>query len=375
MKKYLIHLFIVVLTSTMANAQQYYLYTGTYTEGKSEGIYIYKLSVPDGKTELIEVVKDVPNPTYLAISKDGTNLYAASETGGETPGMIYAYKIDPSTGKASFLNKKESRGDHPCYVAVSASKKWVAAGNYSGGNFILYSTDKDGMLTEPYQLVHHEGKGVNPSRQDKPHVHATIFTPDNKFLLVPDLGLDKVMIYALNEKRNQPLFGTQQGFAKITDGSGPRHVEFHPNGKWAYVIEEMGGTVSAWTYNSGKMEKFQHIDAHPADYSGSRGSADIHISPDGKFLYASNRFEANNIAIYSVDQKTGMLSLVGFQALPGKKPRNFAIDPSGQLLLVANQESNSVTLFKRDAATGLLTQLPNEIEVGNPSCLKMIPVK
>ncbi|KYP13436.1 lactonase family protein [Flavihumibacter sp. CACIAM 22H1] len=374
MKKRSILLLLTLYVSIMAYSQDYYMYTGTYTNGQSEGIYIYKLSVPSGTSTLVDIIKGIENPSYLAVSKDGLFLYAVSEGGSDHKGMISAYQLDPATGKASFLNKKESRGDGPCYIAVSENRKWVAVGNYGGGNLVTYALDKEGKLTDQYQLVHHEGKGMNPKRQDKPHVHATIFTPDNKFLLVPDLGTDKVMIYSFNEKKNMPIGGTQQGFAKITDGSGPRHLDFHPNGKWVYVIEEMGGTISSWKYSSGKLEKFQHVDAHPANYQGTRGSADIHISPDGKFLYASHRFEANNISIFAIDEKTGMLELVGFQELPGKKPRNFVIDPSGQLLLVANQDSNDITLFKRDKEKGTLTVLPGTIQAGSPVCLKLVPI-
>ncbi len=374
MKKRSLLLLLTLFLTIMASSQDYFLYTGTYTNGMSEGIYIYKISVPSGETALVDVIRGIENPSYLSVTKDGQFLYTVSEDGKDHKGMISAYKLDPSTGKASFLNKKESRGDGPCYISISENRKWVAVGNYGGGNLITYAIDKEGKLTDQYQLVHHDGKGMNPKRQDKPHVHSTNFTPDNKYLLVPDLGTDKVMIYSFNEKKNMPLGGTEQGFAKITDGSGPRHLDFHPNGKWVYVIEEMGGTISSWKYSSGKLEKFQHIDAHPANYQGSRGSADIHVSPDGKFLYASHRFEANNLSIFSIDEKTGMLQPVGFQDLPGKKPRNFTIDPTGQLLLVANQDSNDITLFKRDIATGKLSVLPIDIKVGSPVCLKLVPV-
>ncbi len=374
MKKQVCLALFTLFFSIMTTAQDYYLYTGSYTKDSKDGIYIFKINVPSGQTSLVEVIKDIENPSYLAISKDGRFLYAVSEMASDHKGMIYAYQLDPQTGKAQLLNKKESRGEAPCYIAISENRKWITVGNYSGGNLITYAIDKDGKLTDQYQLVHHDGKSINPKRQEKPHVHSTVFTPDNKYLLVPDLGTDKVMIYAFNEKKNMPIGGTQQGFAKITDGSGPRHLDFHPNGKWAYVIEEMGGTISGWKYYNGTMEKFQHIDAHPADYQGSRGSADIHVSPDGKFLYASNRFEANNIAIYSIDGKTGMLKLVGFQDLPGKKPRNFAIDPGGQLLLVSNQDSDSITVFKRNMETGKLELLPVDIKAGSPVCLKFVPV-
>jgi len=374
MKKQVFLAFITLFLSFMASAQDYYLYTGTYTKGSKDGIHIFRISVPSGQTTLVDIIKDIENPSYLAVSKDGRFLYAVSEMASDHKGMIYAFQLDPQTGKAKLLNQKESRGEAPCYISISENRKWITVGNYSGGNLIAYAIDKDGKLTDQYQLVHHEGKGINPKRQEKPHVHSTVFTPDNKYLLVPDLGTDKVMIYSFNEKKNLPIGGTQQGFAKITDGSGPRHLDFHPNGKWVYVIEEMGGTISGWKYSSGTMEKFQHIDAHPENYDGSRGSADIHISPDGKFLYASNRYEANNLAIYSIDAKTGMLKLLGFQDLPGKKPRNFAIDPSGQLLLVANQDSDSVTVFQRNQETGLLQVLPVEIKAGSPVCLKFVPV-
>lgn len=375
MKKQALFVILSTFFYLMTTAQDYYLYSGTYTNGNSEGIYIHKFSVPSGEATLVDVIKEIDNPSYLAISADGKFLYAVSESSSKHKGMIYAYKLDSQTGKATLLNQKESRGENPCFIAISENSKWITAGNYSGGNLIAYALDKEGKLTDQYQLVHHDGKGYNPKRQEKPHVHSTNFTPDNKYLLVPDLGTDKVMIYAFNEKKNLPIGGTQQGFAKMTDGAGPRHLDFHPSGKYVYVIEEMGGTISGWKYKDGKMEKIQHIDAHPADYKGARGSADIHISPDGKFLYASNRFEANNIAIYTIDAKSGMLELVGFQDLPGQNPRNFVIDPTGQLLLVGNQNSEEITIFQRNQETGKLTLLPKTIQVSNAVCLKLVPVK
>lgn len=374
MFKRIIFSLLLTVSVSILWAQQYYLFTGTYTNGISEGIYVYRFDASTGQVEGVDTARGIEQPSYLAISENGDYLYAVSETGGDKPGHITAYSFDKSIGKLKLLNTRPSLGDHPCYITVSENRKWVIAGNYSGGNIVAYKVNEDGSLSDQHQLINHEGKSINSERQEAPHVHATVITPDGDYLLAPDLGTDKIMVYRFKENaRRNPLSKAKVPYVDIHPGSGPRHLAFHPNRKWVYLMEEMTGEVSGYRYKNGKLQPFDNIDGHPAEYKGSRGSADIHISPDGKNLYTSNRYEANNIGIFMIDPRNGKLKNTGFQDVIGKKPRNFVIEPSGKYVLVANQDTNDIRFFRRDSGSGSLTPTETVITVGSPVCLKLFP--
>ncbi|HEX2536349.1 MAG TPA: lactonase family protein, partial [Chitinophagaceae bacterium] len=235
----------------------------------------------------------------------------------------------------------------------------------------LLPVAKDGSLQPYVQLVQHEGTGANKERQEKAHVHATVLSPDQRYVYVPDLGMDKVMAYRFQPAAEKPLQPAQPVFVRSEPGSGPRHFTFHPNGKWAYLVEELTGTVVAYRYANGKLTSLDRKATHPNTYTGAKGSADIHVSPDGRFLYASNRGDANTLAIFAIDSRTGKLTLKGYQPTLGVHPRNFAIDPSGNFLLVANRDSNAIVVFRRNPKTGLLRATGKTIEVPSPVCLKL----
>jgi len=354
------------------NAKEYYLLLGTYTSGKSEGIYVYKFNSETGDFSFVSSAK-ADNPSFLTFSPNEEFVYAVNENGNDK-GSIAAYSFDKKTGQLSFLNKQSSGGDHPCYVNIDKSGKWVVTGNYSGGSLAVLQAMPDGKLLPPAQVINHEGGSINKQRQEKPHVHSTIFSPDDKFLFVPDLGMDKIMIYPF-DKNSGKLDPAASSFAQIEPGAGPRHFTFDPSGNYAYLMEEMSGNVDVFSYDKkGKLTNIQTISATPPDYKGPIGSADIHVSPDGKFLYASNRGESNTLAIFSIGNN-GKLNLVGHQSTLGKTPRNFNFDPSGNFLLVANQNGNNVVIFKRDKQTGTLTPLEKQIEVPNPVCVKWASLK
>lgn len=365
-------LFFVFITAAQ---DQHYLITGSYTTGKSEGIYVYLFNSSDGSHKEISHVK-ISNPSYVAVSPDEKFVYAVQENAANKGkgGEIAAFSFDKQTGVLTYINKQPSGGDHPCYVSVDKTGKWVATGNYSSGSVAILPVQADGSLGAASTIMQHEGSGVNKERQSKPHVHCAVFSNDNRFLFVPDLGIDKVMIYSFDDLTGK-LSTAPQPFARSTDGAGPRHFCFHPSNKFAYLVEEMSGTVVVFDYKNRTLKSKQRISSMPVGDTANAASADIHVSTDGKFLYASNRADANSIAIFKINSKTGKLVLVGHQSTLGKTPRNFNFDPSGSFLLVGNQNSDEIVIFKRDKETGLLTDTKKRIEAGKPVCIKWIGVK
>ena len=375
MKPFIFSILISFLFLPAANTDRY-LIVGTYDSPKSEGIYVYKFSSTDGSVKEISHIK-TRNPSFVAISPNEKYVYAVHEIGrGGNGGEIAAFSFDKKQGTLTFINQQLSGGDHPCYVTVDKTGKWIFAGNYSSGSLAVLPVNKDGSLGAATTVIQHKGSGKDTARQKGPHVHCTVISADNKYLFVSDLGMDKVMIYAFEAKTGK-LTEAKQPFAESVPGSGPRHFTFHPNNKYAYLIEEMSGTVQAFQYNNGSLKGIQRISTLPAGDTGLIGSADIHVSPDGKFLYASNRGrgQSNTIAIFKINSKDGTLKVAGHQNTLGKIPRNFNFDPSGNFLLVANQESDEIVIFKVNKTTGLLTDTGKRINVGKPVCLKWMKVE
>ncbi len=362
----------ISFVATTLFAQHYYLFAGTYTSGKSKGIYVYDFDATNGQVKWVSNTDSSANPSFLTLAPDGKHLYAVNEVSRQQAGFVAAYSFDPGTGKLSFINKQSSGSENPCHVSITQNGKWLAVANYTGGSLAVFPINTDGSIEPFTQHIIHTGKGINPQRQEKPHVHSVFFSPDNTFLLSPDLGLDQVYVYQFKKGDNKPLTPAPVPYAATEPGTGPRHLEFSSNGRFVYLVEELGGAVSVFTYHDGILKPIQRIFTHPDDYKGQPGSADIHLSPDGKFLYASNRGDENNLAIFSVAASTGKLTLAGYQSTGGEQPRNFMIDPTGKYLLVAHQKTSNIVIFKRDATSGLL-QKTNEFEIPNAVCLKMLP--
>lgn len=364
---------LVLLASNIVAQKRTFLLAGTYTSGTSEGVHVYDFNTGTGETKLLDVAK-VSNPSFLAISPNEKNVFAVSEIANERSkgGKIVSFSFDQSTGKLSKINEQASQGNNPCYVTVDKTGKWVITGNYSSGTLAVLPAAASGRLDAAVTSIAHEGSSVNVDRQNDPHVHATVLSPDEKYLYVPDLGIDKIMVYRFN-KKNGSLMPAATPFVMTRPGSGPRHFTFHPNKKFAYLVEELTGGVSAYQYNkkNGDLSLIQNISTLQPDFMGYPGSADIHVSPDGKFLYASNRGESNSIAIFSID-KWGGLTAVGHQTVLGKTPRNFNFDPTGNWLLVANQDSDAIVIFKINKETGLLQNSNNSIKLSKPVCIKWI---
>ncbi|PWG79515.1 lactonase family protein, partial [Pararcticibacter amylolyticus] len=352
----------------MVNAQKLNLIIGTYTnKGTSEGIYVYEFDTSTGKASYKNKATGVNDPSYVALNKEGNFLYAVNEGSGD----VSSFSFDKTSGTLKFLNKKPSNGSAPCYIVIDKDNRYVIAANYSGGSFSVYPVQKDGSLGEAAQTIQHSGSSVNKERQERSHVHSAVFSPEEDHLIVSDLGTDQISIYRFNSAGNtQPVSTGEYPFVDAGKGSGPRHFEFHPNGKFAYSIQELNGNISAFGYNKGKLSLLQNISMVDPAFKGETGAADIHVSPDGKFLYSSNRGDANDIAIFAIAPKTGKLSLKGRTSSMGKGPRNFVIDPEGNFLLAANQYSDSIVIFKRNKTTGMLTDTGERIKVGAPVCLK-----
>lgn len=362
---------IVLLVSIICNAQKSKLVIGTYTGGKSKGIYIYGFDSKHGDTRFISTIQS-SNPSFLAVSPNKKYLYAVNEDADSSNngGMVSAYQFDKKKKKLTFINQQTSGGNHPCYVTVDKTGRWVIVANYSGGSLSVTPVNKDGSLSADKKVIQHTGKGVNKERQEKAHVHQTLLTNNNKYLLAADLGIDKLMVYDFDTATGA-VTANANASVSVPAGSGPRHAAIHPSHKYVYLTEELSGTVGVFSFENttGKLKLLQTISAVPEGYKGTLSGADIHVSPDGKFLYASNRGELNNLVIYKIDEATGVLAVVGFQPTLGVKPRNFSFDPSGNFLLVANQDSDNISIFSVNHETGLLTDTGKSISVPNPVCL------
>ncbi len=352
---------------------EFNLLIGTYTQpGNSDGIYVYKFNSETGEFSYRAEATGIKNPSFLTVSKDRKHVYSVSEV-GDGEGGVSAFSFDASTGKLEFLNSASSGGDGPCYVSVDDKNKFVFVGNYGGGSLSAVPVNADGSLGDDIQSIQHKGSSILKN-QTKPHVHAAVLSPDNTYLYVPDLGTDKVNIYKVDVTESTPLAPAEPTSANFEPGNGPRHFTFHPNGKFAYLIQEMTGNVEVFDYKKGKLNPKQSVSLPPQGYQGSIDAADIHISPDGKFLYGSLRGNIDEVVIYKID-KRGKLTYVGRQSTLGKNPRNFAIDPTGNFLLVGNGGSDEIVIFKRNQETGLLKTTGKTIKIGKPVCLKFVPIK
>jgi 6-phosphogluconolactonase len=370
MKK-LISVIILICFINQAHGQNkiYTLLIDTYVSSSSnDGIYVYDFNSQNGDYKFKSKVAGEDKPSFLTTSIDGKYVYSVNEVRN---GSISAYALNSKTGELRFLNRAGTGGDSPCYAATDAKNKFLFAGNYGSGSISVYSLKEDGSIGNTLQFIQNEGSSIDKRRQSGPHVHGTVLSPDEKFLLSPDLGTDKVNVYRFDPNNLvEPLTPADPAFVPVKAGSGPRHLIFHPNSKYAYLTHEMGGIITVFDYKNGKLSEKQTITMQAPDFTGRNGGADIHISDDGRFLYASNRGDANEIIIYSINKKDGKLECIGHQSSMGKTPRNFAIDPTGEYLLVANQESNEITIFKRDQKTGLLSPTGKKIEISRPVCIK-----
>jgi len=351
-----------------AKSGMLYMLVGTYTTGTSTGIYVYKFDEETGSVEYISENQAV-NPSYLAISADERYVYAAGETNN---GEVCAFSFDKETGKLKLLNVQQLNSAAPCYISTGRAGHFVVTANYTGGNVSVLPLSADGSLQPLAKVFEFEGTGFDTNRQNKPYLHCAVFSPDQKYLYAADLGTDQLYKFTVSDTAPFLTKGNPEAY-KLEPGSGPRHLTFHPNGRFAYLINELSGKVTAFHYTDGHLDPVQYIASDRSPGDGNKGNADIHVSPDGKFLYASNRANTNNIAIFSIDASDGKLTLVGFQPT-GLHPRNFVISPNGKYLLVANMMSNLIQVFEIDKNTGLLTEDHSKqiTDIDRPVCLKFL---
>jgi len=362
-------LLIAVCLPALAAGGEHFAYIGAYSGPQSKGIYVYRFQPATGELTSLGLAGEANNPSFLAIRPGGEFLYAVEETDG---GSVSAFRIDRASGKLTRLNRVSSHGAGPCALAVDHTGKYVLVSNYSSGSVALLPIKADGSLGDASSVDQHKGAGVNRERQEGPHAHSADFSPDNRFALACDLGTDEVVIYKFDAAAGKI---TRSGAAKLPPGSGPRHLAFHPDGKLAYVVSELTATVASfsWDAATGSLKQVGIVNAYPPDYHGQQGAAEVQVHPNGKFVYASNREQANHIAVFAA-APAGTLKTVEIVPSGGKAPRYFGFDPSGAWLLSAHQDSDNIVVFRVDPATGKLTP-SKTIQIHAPVCVKFTPAK
>lgn len=370
-RKSIITILFALFISFNCYSQNTYVFVGSYNFNKEKkGIYVFRLDTVTGQLKKITTVKNVLNPSYLTVSPNGNYIYACTDTKTPNAGSVSSFEFKPQNNTLTFISSQKSGGENPVYVSVHKNGKWLVNANYTEGSVAVHSLTEDGKIGPIVQNFSYSEGSINKERQDRSHVHSSVFSPDYDFVFFPDLGADKIRCYQFDSLKENPLLETPNPFTQTTLGSGPRHFAFHPNGKFAYCVEEMAGFVCAYKYDNGRLESIQRIAAHPDEITKGFSGSDIHVSPDGRFLYASNRGEENNIAIFSI-ANDATLKIVGYQSTFGRTPRIFAIDSKGKFVIVANQSTGNVVVFKRDSVTGLLSKTGNEIKVRNASCVQI----
>ena len=341
---------------------------GTYTQSGSHGIYSLRFNTQTGQLSLLDSVK-ADNPSYLTVHSRGKYIYAVEETMGVNKGSVAVFSLQAATGKMKYIESTPSVGDHPCFIDINPQDKALAVANYTGGTMAWLPIGAGSRPQKPTVTISFTGSGPNKQRQEKPHAHQSIFSHNGERLWVTDLGTDRVTLYKVTPKGKAPF--QLEAELQVTPGAGPRHLAVNAAGKRLYILGELNGAVMVYdisTMNAPKLVQTIKADT----ISKQPGSADIHLSPDGQFLYASNRAQANNLTIYKVDATTGLLTTVGYQSLAGKGPRNFMIDPSGKWLMAGLQYDNLIEVFSRNPQTGLLQQVQLFKGIITPVCLKFV---
>jgi 6-phosphogluconolactonase len=357
------------------------VYVGTYTNGMSKGVYLYKLKTTDSGDsqdpvlEPLGLAAEVKSPSFLEIDPQRRRLFAVNETsdfGGRPTGAVSAYSLNPTTGKLSLLNQQPSMGAGPCHLVLDRERRHVLVANYGSGSVAVLPIETDGRLGAASDVEQHNGRSVNPQRQESPHAHCVTFDPAGRFLFVCDLGLDKVMIYRYDAERGE-LTPNEPALATVKPGAGPRHMAFRPDGRFAYVINELDSTITAFAYDaqSGTLRELQTISTLPPDFDGDNTTAEIAVHPNGKFLYGSNRGH-NSIALFEIDADRGTLTFVEAQSTGGKTPRHFELDRDGKHLIIANQNTDTLLVCQVDGDNGRLKPSGALVAAPTPVCVRFL---
>src|SRR5580692_11435256 len=368
-----------------ASHKKYFVYVGTYTTeagSTSKGIYAYSFDPDTAELTPLGLAAETTNPSFLAVHPNHRFLYAVNEVGnykGEKSGAVSAFSTDRTTGKLTLLNEVASKGADPCYITVDKTGKYVLVANYTGGSVAVFPVLEDGRLGEATAFIQHTGHGADPERQEGPHAHSIDLSPDERFAIVDDLGLDETLVYRFDRAKGSLTLNDPQIYttlAKADPGAGPRHFAFNPNGKFAYVVNEIQSTVSVFSYDgsAGVLRRLQTISTYPKDFSAHNDDAEIQVHPSGKFLYASNRGH-DSIAVFAIDPDKGTLTLIEYVPTKGQSPRNFEIDPTGKLLFAANEKSDNIVIFRINAQTGRLTATDKVLDISQPVCVKFVPIE
>jgi len=361
-----------------ASKSKYLVYVGTYTGKGSKGIYAYRFDPATDQLSSLGLAAETVNPSFLAVDPTRRFLYAVNEISqyeGRSGGGVSAFAIAAETGKLTFLNEVPSGGAGPCHVSVDKTGRYALVANYGGGSVAVFPILKDGRLGEASAFVQHKGASINPQRQEGPHAHSIYTSPDNRFVISADLGLDEVLIYRFDAAKGT-LTPNYPAFAVTSSGAGPRHFAFHPNGKFGYVIDEMMSTITAFSYQqaSGALDVIQTISTLPQDFKGQSNAAEVEVHASGKYLYGSNRGH-DSIAVFAINARKGTLTPVEDVPTLGKEPRSFAIDPTGAFLFAANQNSDNIVEFRIDPANGRLSPTGKVLEVSTPVCVIFVAIQ
>jgi 6-phosphogluconolactonase len=365
----------LVANAREAARQKYLFYVGTYTDHGSKGIYAYRFDSATGESTSLGLAAESTAPSFLAIAPSGRFLYAVNELSqfnGQPTGAVSAFAIQPKTAKLTLLNQVPSRGEGPAHIALDRSGKYALVSNYDRGSIAVFPLLRDGRLGEATAFVQHKGSSVNKERQEGPHAHAAVFSPDNRFVIVADLGLDQLLVYRFDAARG--TLGNDPQIVRAVPGAGPRHLAFDATGQHLYVINEMQSSVVAYAYDAanGALGELQIVSALPDGFPRTGEAAEIEMHSSGKFLFASNRGD-DSIAVFAINPKDGTLTPVEIDSTGGKTPRNFVLDPTGAWLLAANQESDDIVVFRVDPGTGHLTRSGPELHVPSPVCVRFVP--
>jgi len=360
--------------NNMSDSSAFILYIGSYSNSTGEGIYIGKMDRETGALEILKSVQAV-NPSFLILHPNKQYLYAVNETQhfeGQPGGAVSAYSLNPFTGDLQLLNRQPTHGGSPCHLTVDKSGQYVVAANYGGGNVTVLPRYNDGSLGPATDIVQHTGSSINAQRQEAPHAHSVNLNPVGNYIYAVDLGIDKVMIYQLDTV-NGKLRHNEPAFFKAAAGSGPRHLAFHPNGKFVFIINELNSTITCCVCDTltGALTEIHTVSTLPHDFKGGNSCAEVQVLPDGRFVYGSNRGH-DSIAIFAFDENNGHLTLNGFEPTLGKTPRYFTIDPSGEFLLAANSNSNHINVFRINKEKGTLKFTGHQVNVSSPVSIQFL---